>query len=152
MANAKISKGKNLMVKVGDKIIGFATSCSLEVTSDMKDIVAYKWQGGDASWKESDKDKMGWTVSSDHLATVTLEDYDTLFQAMCGNDPITVEFASVVLKTPAPTAGTEGETDTMVVKGISYSGKAYVTSLSLSADEGSEATYSISFKIGRAHV
>lgn len=145
MANAKISKGKNLMVKVGEKIIGFATSCSLEVSSDMKDIASFKWQGGDASWKESDKDKMSWTVSSEHLATITLDDYDTLFQSMCGDEPVTIEFATVALKTPAPEAGTEGETDTLVLKGISYSGKAYITSLSISAEEGSEVTYSVSF-------
>ena len=134
---ANLIKGKNLMVKVGEKIIGFATSCSLEISTEMKDIVAYKWSGGDASWKASDKDKMSWTVSSDHLAGTALTDFDTLFTSMMGSDPVTIQFASVALKSTA-TDETAGETDTMETTGIVYEGKAFISSLNVSAEEGSD--------------
>ncbi len=139
---SKIQKGKNLMVSIGTTIYGFATSCDLSVDVDTKEIStgSYKHQSTSGQWKEYDTERIGWTVNSEHLATVGLEDEKALFAQMTAGQPVNISFEEVTSAT-----GETGDIEGATTK-VGFSGKAIITSLKLSAQNDSDATFSISLQ------
>lgn len=139
---SKPQKGKNLMLSVGDQIYGFATSCDIDMQVDTKEISSgsYKHSTASGQWKEYDTERTGWTVNSDHLVSVGLADEQAIFDLMTAGVPVSVSFEEVKPKTtnPGETGGIEKETTR---KG--WQGSAIITSLKISAQDGSDATYSV---------
>lgn len=130
-----IQKGRNLIVKIDNTIVGFAKSCDLDVTADTRDIASYKQQSG--GWKEYDSDKCGWSINTEHLATVEMTDENKLFDALVAKESIEIQFA-------VGTWSEAGVFTQTAQKG--YKGKAFITSLKLSASDGDDATFSISLQ------
>ena len=129
MDNSNVIMGSDLMVFIGTKTIGFATSCSLELSGDATDISNKDFGNG---WSSSKITNRSWTVSED------------LFDAYVNGTELTIKWQPTTNYNAAervndkPQAGWTGA-------GVSYSGKATVTSLSASADNGSAGTFSVTF-------
>lgn len=133
MANTFI-RGNELYVYMGGEAVGYATTSSLEITSDTIDT-SNKQSG---VWASGISGQISWTVSTDALivkATDGSNSHTAIFDAMVAQDPVEIEFGYGV--------GSGEE----VTKGQGwYKGKAYITSCSISADNGSVASMSISFQ------
>lgn len=139
---SKIIMGENVQLWVNSKCLAMATNLSVELSADAVDISS-KDHG---RWSASRLGKISWTASSDDLFTI--EDYNKLIDAMIQNTPIDLVFGSVsnmsAAKAPdedglvTPSAGWKAQNDM-------YSGKAVITSVSLSANNGAVATYSVKF-------
>ena len=54
-----IIKGKDLMISVAGTLIGYATSCDLDISVDTKEISSgsYKWSTSAGQWKEFDTER-----------------------------------------------------------------------------------------------
>lgn len=147
---AKLQKGKNLMVKVGGTIYGFATSCDLTVDVDTKEISSgsYKHSTAAGQWKEYDTERVGWSVNSEHLAAVGLTDEVALFKTMTAGLPVAISFEEVKSKTPATSGKLAGETGEVVAETSrkGFEGQAIITSFKLSASNDGDATYSITLQ------
>lgn len=143
---SKILKGENLMLFVNGKSIAFATSHSLEISLDTREI-STKDHGG--KWTEAEAGKINWTISSENLVGNPGEgvNYDTLLDIMIARKPIDVVFALEGDSTDfeagkldyVPTGGWSAKT------GNGRSGKVILTSLSCSAPNAEYATMSATF-------
>ena len=147
MDNSNVIMGSDLMVFIGNKTIGFATSCSLELSGDATDISNKDFGNG---WSSSKITNRSWTVSSENMYAEkadmdnTSESFEDLFDAYVNGTELTIKWQPTTNYNAAervndkPAAGWTGS-------GVSYSGKATVTSLSASADNGSAGTFSVTF-------
>lgn len=143
---SKILKGENLMLFADGKSIAFATSHSLEISLDTREI-STKDHGG--KWTEAEAGKINWTISSENLVGNPGEgsNYDTLLDLMIARQPIDVVFALEGDSTDfeankldyVPTGGWSAKT------GNGRKGKAIITSLSCSAPNAEYATMSATF-------
>lgn len=143
---SKILKGENLMLFVKGKSIAFATSHSLEISLDTREI-STKDHGG--KWTEAEAGKINWTISSENLVGNPGEGttYDDLLDLMIAREPIDVVFA---LEGDSPNFEA-GKLDYVPTGGWSAKtsngrkGKAIITSLSCSAPNAEYATMSATF-------
>tara|TARA_R110000851_G_scaffold75649_3_gene166715 strand:+ start:4381 stop:4812 length:432 start_codon:yes stop_codon:yes gene_type:complete len=128
-----ILNGTDLFLKVGTTagvgtlIVAHATSCSLDVSMDERDLTT-KNSGG---WKEIGGGLKSWSLSTDALYDPSAganNEFNELFTHLDGRTELFVEFTR--------TTESSGE--------FIYTGKAYITSLSLSGGVEDSATYSIS--------
>lgn len=124
--------------------LAMATSLSVEISADAVDI-----SNKDAGrWAASLLGKISWTVSSSNMFCVS--DYSKLMDAMITNTPVDIVFATVsnydeIAKTETDDEGMyEGTPGVWESANDLYHGKVVINSLSLSADNGSVATYDIS--------
>lgn len=127
-SDADLIKGQDLLIFIGADPIGYATTCSLEMTMDTIDT-SNKMSG---AYKTYLVGQMGWTLSSDSMltfATTAGQSIADLFEAMEARTPVTVKFAKVGA---AYAAGVP-----------SFTGSALITSLSVQADNGAVATMSV---------
>ena len=148
---SKIQKGKNLMVKVGGVVYGFATSCDLSLDTDTKEVTtgSYKHSNAKGQWKEFETDKSGWTANTDYLATVDLKDALVFAKLQIEGEPVTISFESVLVdSTKVTDSDKAGDTGTIKVgtDRLGFEGKAIINSFKLSAQNDSDATYSISLQ------
>lgn len=126
--------------------LAMATSLSVEISADAVDI-----SNKDAGrWAASLLGKISWTASSSNLFCV--EDYSKLMDAMIANQPLDIVFATVKNYDDVASSGTTddegmytGTPDIWESSDDLYHGKVVINSLSLSADNGSVATYDASF-------
>ncbi len=139
---SKIIMGENVQLWVSGSCLAMATNLSVEMSADAVDISS-KDHG---RWSASRLGKISWTASSDDL--FTLDDYNRLVDCMVKNLPIDLVF-STVANTAAVKAPDE---DGLVTPATGwkasnnmYGGKAVITSLSLSANNGAVATYTVKF-------
>lgn len=139
MAN-NIIKGRDLMLFNNDgHAYAFATNHTFTMTAETTDI-STKDHG---VWGASEVSRYSWEITSENLYTV--EDYDSLFTSMIGGAPINVRFG---LK-ENPSDPTQNPADGSYVPGhwVSqssyYQGKAIITSLVANANNGDNATYSL---------
>lgn len=143
----KIIKGENLMVFAGGKSIAFATSHTLEVSLDTREI-STKDHGG--KWSEAEAGKINWSMQTENLVGNPGEGkgYDDLLDLMIAREPIDVVFA---LEGDSPNYDA-GKLDYVPTGGWSAKttngrkGKAIITSLSLNAPNGEYATMSATFQ------
>jgi len=127
-----ILNGTDLFLKIGttdggELIVAHATSCSLDVSMDERDITT-KSSGG---WKEIGGGLKSWSLSTDALYEAVANagnEFDELYAHLDSRNELFVEFTRT---TPLSTE-------------YIYTGKAYITSLSLSGGVEDSATYSIS--------
>jgi predicted secreted protein len=138
-------EGKNLLLAIGDKVYGYATSATLDVTVDTEETssTTYKQMNtaGEGSWKKFSAAKKSWTCSTDHLVG-TIDNFDAAFSAIVATNPeVTIKFGSVTY-----TTGTGDNMTSAFDKGAAYTGKAIITSLNISGSTDGEATFSVSFQ------
>jgi predicted secreted protein len=141
-------KGKNLMVSIGGKFYGFATDCDISIDVDTKEIASgsYKFSSAKGNWKEYETERTGWSINSNHLATVTMADEYALFTAMTSGDPVEVSYETVTVSASSTT--TSGETGTInkATTSKGYKGSAVITSFKHSSSQDGDATYSITLQ------
>lgn len=115
--------------------IGFSTSAKLDLTMDVRDISS-KDSG---YWKEKAAGKWDWNASTEGLMayslTATTLDVQDLYNFMLERTLVTVTFGIASGSTPSWQLDTGSKY---------FQGTAYITSLSLNAPDGDNATYSIS--------
>lgn len=143
----KIMKGENLMVFTGGKSIAFATSHTLELSLDSREI-STKDSGG--KWSEAEAGKISWSMQTENLVGNPGEGkgYDDLLDLMIAREPIDVVFAlegdskdyDAQKLDAVPTGGWSAKATN------GRKGKAIITSLSLNAPNGEYATMSATFQ------
>lgn len=133
-------------------VIACATSCSVNVDADSIDV----------SCKDTGRfgatipGKISWSITSDALFLIpasgdTRMSYDKLMDKMISGEAIDVSWATVsnfdTQNSANATADADGHVFNATTKQTSagdlYSGKAVVTSLQLTADNGALSTYSV---------
>ena len=134
-----IVKGNNLMLfdETG-KSYAYATSHTLSLTGNTVDITS-KDHG---IWTATEVASYTWEITSENLYTTT--DYDKLFDAMISGETITVKFGLKSENDPTKTVA-DGDYENWTAAGGCYSGKVFITSLSVNANNGENATYSVTF-------
>lgn len=129
--------GSDLMIFVGGESLAFATNHSLTINSETNDTTS-KDTGG--LWTSASLKKLNWEISADCLFATTGEGstMDELFSSMITGTPVTVVFTTKTgTATTVPTGGWTAATTNK------FSGSALITSLTLNAPNGEDATYSV---------
>lgn len=147
MANT-IIKGDDLMLFDAEgKSLAFATSHTLSLTGETVDTSS-KDHG---IYSATVVQKVTWEITSENLYTVA--DFDNLFDKMMLREPITVFFGTKS-ETDVDKTVANGDYDNWTKGTGSYTGEAYITSLSANAANGENATYSLTLtgsgKLARA--
>jgi hypothetical protein len=131
-------KGQNLRVMVGGKCIAMATSCQFHVSAQLEDS-STKDSVGD--FQEQEVTGLSWDAQTDAL--VTLEDNGS-------NGELPQDILSLIINktlvtlTFDQTAGTNNRTAQNAA--IKRSGSAYVTDVSISAQNRQNSTISVQFQ------
>lgn len=139
MANS-IIKGRDLMLFDNDgHSYAYATNHTFSMTAETSDI-STKDHG---VWGASEVSKYTWEITSENLYTT--EDYDKLFNLMVAGQAVTVRFGlKATPSNPTLTPAEGGTTLPYWTSGSSYyEGKVIITSLVTNANNGENATYSI---------
>lgn len=138
MAN-KIIKGKDLMLFDKDgHSYAFATNHSISISAETSDISS-KDHG---IWSAAEISKYSWEITSENLYTT--EDYDKMFETMMTGEAVKVRFG---LKKETDNTKTVADGDTSLPYWTSqdsyYEGFVFITSLQTNANNGENATYSV---------
>lgn len=138
---ATIVKGDELMLfDSTGKAFAYATAHTLTLTGNTVDISS-KDHG---FWGASEVGSITWEITTENLYTD--DDYDTLFDMMVSAEPITIAFAKVSNYDVNGLASTGGSVQAWTPDQVNYrSGKAVITSLTVNANTGENATYSATF-------
>ena len=130
-------KGQNLRVMVGGKCIAMATTCTFHVSAQLQDSSS-KDSTGD--WQEQEVTGLSWDASTESL--VTLTDNGT-------NGELPQDLLSLIINktlvtlTFDTTTGTNNRTAQNSL--IKKSGSAYVTDVSITAQNRQNSTVSVQF-------
>lgn len=134
----KYIKGGDLMLfeKSGATYtaFAFAKSHSLQIDADSLEVSS-KDSG---KWKEFLTTKLSWTINAEHLYTES--DYDSMMQKLIAREPIEVLFAI------ATNANDEEKPSEGWKAGAGWKGSAVITSISVNANDGEIASYSITLQ------
>ena len=131
-------KGQNLRVMVGGKCIAMATSCTFHVSAQMEDS-STKDSNGD--WQEQSVVGLSWDAQTDSLVTLTDNG---------SNGELPQDLLSLIINKTAvtltfdQTTGTNNRTGTN--SAIKKSGQAYVTDVSITAQNRQNSTISVQFQ------
>lgn len=141
MTNQDIVKGSALMVFLGGSAIGFATSHALSLTTNTTEVSTKDHGDYPAVIAQS----IGWEVTAENLYSDAGE--VTYMSTMLAKTPVTIKFAKAgnydntdekgIIDNANKTAWTEG---TVIAEG-----KALITSFSINAAAGDNATMSVTF-------
>lgn len=138
MAN-KIIKGRDLMLfDDGGKSYAYATNHTLSLSADSAEITS-KDHG---IWGASEITKISWELSTENLYTEV--DYNKMFDAMIAAEPITVRFG-LKSQTDNTKNVADGDYENWTSKTTYYEGQVVITSLEANAQNGDNATYSVTF-------
>ena len=135
MANT-IILGTDLMLFADGKALGAATSCKLAISANSLETSS-KDSG---KWTSKQAAKLSWNCSSENL--FIMEDYAKLVDTMIERTPITIHFSTVSnadSDNGVPEGGWSKESN-------GYTGKAIITSIDATANDGDNATYSVSLE------
>ena len=147
--------GSDLMLFVDKggvkKSIAYATNHTLEVSADTKETSTK--DNGNGIWQNSELGMMSWTTSSENLCSDSAENglsYNDLFEIFLSRQTVDIVFSlqsnnqNFDIKNEesftAPSTGWSPDATN------NYHGKAYITSLSLTAQNGEKATFSVSLQ------
>ena len=119
---AQTIKGLDVVVKIGNTVIGGQKNGSLEISSDVTDTTT-KQSGG---WKENEAVLTSWSSSCEGLFYISDQGYKAALDAMIAKQPVELEFSNTS-------------------KTFYRKGKALITSLSESAGQDGVVAYSTSF-------
>ena len=130
-------KGQNLRILVGGKCVAMATSCTFHVSAQLEDS-STKDSVGD--WQEQEVTGLSWDAQTDSL--VTLEDNGTngelpqdLLGLIISKTKVTITFDQ--------TAGTNNRVAQNAA--IKRTGEAYVTDVTITAQNRQNSTFSAKF-------
>lgn len=144
-----MKKGKNLMLKIGSTIYGFASDCNFNISTDTTEVsrTRIKRAVSAGKFKEYESDVNGWDCSSNYVVTEDEADYLALVEAQLKGEPLDVEFLDVVDKasTEAADKGATGNIEAATT-GMKMSGKGIITSIQLNAPVDGEVSYSVSIQ------
>lgn len=136
MAKAKKVKGKDLMIFVNDKAIALATNHTLKLTAETGDSSTK--DSGD--WGDEEITKMTWEATSENLCSADegANSYEQMLDLMLAREPVEV-------KVGIPTNATNDEVPEggWTVPQKYYGGTALITDIQLNAQNGDNATMSI---------
>ena len=134
-----IIKGDELQLFYNGNTFAYATSHTLTITGNTVDV-ATKDHG---YWGASSVGNITWEISSENLDTTA--DYDTLFELMVSQTKLPVQFGLVGNYNPNGLQSVGGPVAAWTLSNKYYSGSVYITSLTLNANTGENATYSVTF-------
>ena len=140
MASNKIIKGRDLMLfDSNGHSYAYATAHTLTITAETTDVSS-KDHG---VWGASEVSKYSWEITSENL--FTSNDYDTLFDSMLAGDAITIRFGLKTDQTDTSKNVADGDTSLpyWTSQNTYYEGKVLITSLVANANNGENATYTI---------
>lgn len=137
MAAKQIIKGKDLMLFNGaGKSYAYATNHSLSISAETSDTSS-KDHG---IWGSVEVSKYSWEISSENLYTV--DGYDEMFTAMIAGEPIEIKFG-LKNETGNDKTVADGDLENWTAGASYYTGKVLITSLQANANNGENATYSV---------
>lgn len=135
--------GEGIQLFLSGQTLACATSCSVQISADEIDTSCKDCAG----FASSIPGRINWTVSSDNLFVVS--DYNMLVEAMINKTTLDLVFAQV----SNLHAETEPDADGHYVPSGGWKsandlwhGKVTVSSIDLTADNGSVATYSVTLQ------
>lgn len=134
--------GEQIQVFLSGKTLACATSCSVNISADEIDTSCKDTAG----FKTSIQGSISWTVQSDNMFVIG--DYTKLVDAMLGKTVLDLTFATVANFDSATEPDADGHrvpTGGWTSSNDLYHGKAIVSSIDLTADNGAVATYSVTF-------
>lgn len=135
----KIIKGNDLMMFDSEgKSYAYATSHTFSMTAETSDTSS-KDHG---LWGASEVTKYSWEITTENLYTTA--DYDALFDAMISTEPITIRFGLKAENDPTKTVA-DGDYENWTAGTGYYEGSVHITSLVANANNGENATYSVTF-------
>jgi len=122
----EIVLGRNVRAYIGSTAFAHATSCSIAINVEFIELAPTSLT--DAEWRRAKPRSRSATVTVNalHVVDGAQEQFDTIYDDLDGE-------SSITLKIEGPA--------------FSYSGTAYVQSLTLNAAAGQDATYSATFLI-----
>ena len=132
---SKKIKGQELMLFVNGKSIAYATNHTLNLSAELADVSNKDEGSGD--WKVQEVKQMSWEATTENLYSV--DGYSSLFTLMTAKTPITAVFAP------------KTETDINVPSGgtwtasSGYTGQVIINSISVNAQVGDYATFTVNF-------
>lgn len=132
---SKKIKGQELMLFVNGKSIAYATNHTLNLSAELADVSNKDEGSGD--WKVQEVKQMSWEATTENLYSV--DGYNSLFTLMTAKTPITAVFAP------------KTETDINVPSGgtwtasSGYTGEVIINSISVNAQVGDYATFTVNF-------
>lgn len=137
MAN-KIIKGRDLMLFDSEgKSLAFATNHTLTITAETTDISS-KDHG---IWGATEVSKYTWEIQSENLYTEA--GYANMFDKMLAGDSMTVKFGLKQTPTPPDATVADSSLANWTAGTHYYTGDALITSLTANANNGDNATYSV---------
>ena len=113
----------------------FAKSHSLQIDADSLEVSS-KDSG---KWKEFLTTKLSWTINAEHLYTE--ENYNSMMDKLIAREAIEVMFAICTNSNDE-----DGKPESGWQAGNGYKGSAVITSISVNANDGEVATYSITLQ------
>lgn len=134
--------GEQIQVFLSGKTLACATSCSVNISADEIDVSCKD----SAGFNNTLPGRVSWTVSSDNLFVIG--DYTKLVDAMLSKTILDITFATVSNFNSATEPDADGHrvpTGGWTSSDDLYHGKVTVSSIDLTADNGSVATYSVTF-------
>lgn len=144
-----MKKGKNLMLKLGTTIYGYASDCSFNISTDTTEVSRTKIKRAVSAgkFKEFESDVNGWDCSSNYVVTEDEADYLALVEAQLKGEALDVEFLDVTDKasTEAAEKGATGNIEA-ATSGMKMSGKGIITSIQLNAPVDGEVSYSVNIQ------
>lgn len=140
MANTIIRGDELMLFDANNKALAWATSHTLTITGNTVDI-STKDHG---FWGASEVGNLTWEITSENLYCD--DNYDELFDIMIAKQPVTVAFAKVSNYDENGLTSVGGTVSAWTPDTTNYrSGKAVITSLTVNANTGENATYSVTF-------
>lgn len=132
-----VIKGQNLRVMLGTKCIALATSCTLHVATSLQDSTT---KDSVSDFDNQEVTGLSWDLTVDALygvnSTDTTGEYaPDLLSSMLAKTEVSISFTQ-----------TKGEDNrTADTAGITVSGKAFITDLSINAQAKQNASYNAKF-------
>ena len=141
MTNQDIVKGSALMVFLGGSAIGFATSHALSLTTNTTEV-STKDHG---DYPSVVAQSIGWEATAENLYSDTGE--TAYMKAMLAKIPVDIKFAKVANYSNTDEKGIidNGEKTAWTAGTVIAEGKALITSFSINAGVGENATMSVTF-------
>lgn len=134
--------GEQIQLFLSGKTLACATSCSVNISADDIDVSCKD----SAGFNSTIPGRITWTAQSDNLFIVT--EFDKLVDAMLNKTVLTLAFSTVGNWNSKTTPDAEGHvvpTGGWTSAGDMYTGQVTISSIDLTADNGSVATYSVQF-------
>ena len=140
---AKVQGGE-LMVFLNGHSIAYATNHTLTVGSETADT-SNKDEGA-GGWASSEVKLLNWSMTTENLYTESGNGYmyGHLFQAMTNKEPVTILFGHKAQTADEVIDGGWTPASGMLLQNT-YSGKAIISDLSLTAQNGEYATFTATF-------